>query len=458
MLSVLILTVICLNINAQLPVIRLVSNNTLSSEFTLGHFQLDDSISVDAEIRYRGHSTSIKQKKSFAIKLIDNSGNKLDAPLLGMRSDNYWILDAMSIDLSRMRNRVSMDLWNDFSSTPYIKEKDERALNGTNGRFVEVYLNNEYWGLYCLTERIDRKQLRLKKLDGNKIKGVLYKSDSWTIMHSEQPDYYTYDNMQKNWNGWECSYPDIEDGEPIDWEPLVSTIHWLSFASEQEINDLLEKKIDIPVWVDYYLFMEFICAEDNICKNQYVYFYNSTEEDRMLGIVPWDMDHSWGRDYEGKITERTAPDFYNDPTYNHVCDILKNKYNKLQKSFAERYTELRTNQFSALNLKNRFRTYFDLFFSTGVAAREEERWNGADGISLNFKAEQEYIENWIDERLEYMDNTYGCHITTPISTINETSGLNDRIYSIDGTCIEGKSNFHQLSKGVYIINGKKIVR
>lgn len=87
-----------------------------------------------------------------------DSGTKL----LGLRDDGDWILDAMYIDHARMRNRLSTDLWIDMNKVPYLS-KEPRAINGTRGYFVEVFLNNSYLGLYCLTERIDRKQLQLSK-------------------------------------------------------------------------------------------------------------------------------------------------------------------------------------------------------------------------------------------------------------------------------------------------------
>lgn len=77
-----------------------------------------------------------------------------------------------------MRNRLCMDLWNSFSPVPYINDEPD-AINGTRGKFVEVLVNGKYQGLYCLSEKIDRKQLKLKKdyEDG----GVLFKCTGSTI-------------------------------------------------------------------------------------------------------------------------------------------------------------------------------------------------------------------------------------------------------------------------------------
>lgn len=96
-------------------------------------------------------------KKSLAVRLVDGRGDDLDANVLGIREENSWILDAMAIDRIRMRNRICFDIWNSMSSTPYDTGYDNR--NGTDGVFVELFLNGEYWGLYCLSDKVDRKLL-----------------------------------------------------------------------------------------------------------------------------------------------------------------------------------------------------------------------------------------------------------------------------------------------------------
>lgn len=457
---VMFLLILLLNVGyskAQLPTVKLSTQNVLSSEFTDCSFTLDDTISLKADIRFRGASSLSKQKKSFAVKLKYQDGEKCDTSLLGMRKDNYWILDAMAIDVARMRNRVSMDLWNDFSRASYINKNESDACNGTQGRFVELYLNDVYWGIYCLSERLDRKQLKLKKVDENGVKGILYKSKSWSTLYSKDSNYYVFNNDIEQWNGWEISYPNINDDEPIDWQPLADIIHWLSYSSAQEIAEELNSKIDLPVWQDYFLMMEFICAEDNICKNQYVYFYNARKENRMLGVAPWDMDHSWGRDYSGSITSKTKANFNLITNYNRIGKLLEEHENLLEKTHTERYSELRATFFNADGLKNRFSRYFNLFRQSGAAQREIERWSGTDGIDLDFEKEQQYINDWIDERIVFMDSKYN-YSTLGIAVQHSNDLHNHLIYNMQGQIIGKKTVFSTLPHGTYILNGKKYIK
>ena len=107
-----------------------------------------------------------------------------------MREDQSWILDAMWLDCSKMRNRVCFDLWNDFN-TLYYSNTEPEAVNATHGYPVEMILDGAYHGLYILSDRIDRKQLKLKKKGGYLYKGkngqmnVNYKE---SILHIVTPN------------------------------------------------------------------------------------------------------------------------------------------------------------------------------------------------------------------------------------------------------------------------------
>ena len=134
------------------------------------------TVRYDCKYRIRGGFTTKMAKKSFAVKLFDENGGDLEVNVLGIRAENSWILNAMSIDRTRMRDRVCFDVWNEMSHTPYDTKYDNR--NGSEGVFVEVFINGEYHGLYCMTDKINRKLLGLKKAKTNddgqiEIRGLL---------------------------------------------------------------------------------------------------------------------------------------------------------------------------------------------------------------------------------------------------------------------------------------------
>lgn len=440
----------------KLPVIYLTTEDALSTTFCDGTFQLDNGDVMSCDLRWRGATSLRYQKKSYAIKLKDEDGGKLNKSLLGMRSDNSWILDAMTIDKARMRNRVSTDLWLDFSRKPYYYDKEPGLVNGTHGKFVEVYLNGSYEGLYCLTEKVDRKQLQLKKFRDDTVRGIIYKANTQCYMYEADIRKYAYDNTKRTWNGWELQYPDVEDGEPVDWAPLANLTYWLTFAPAEVVNDSLEEYIDFPVWIDYFLLVDLMLGDDNAAKNTICSYYDLTKSKKKVTITPWDMDATWGRSWKADtLSAERWTGLYHQIQYH----LLFSRTDSAE-IYGPRYSELRETYFTSEKLKKYFKTYFDLFRRTGVAERETQRWSGVDGIDLDFAAEEAYIYDWIDCRLEFLDRYY---LPDPLATeippeINATDKDEDNIYTLTGIYV-AHGNIHtlHLPPGIYISNRKKYI-
>ena len=359
-----------------------------------------DTLRLNALFRHRGSSSLKYKKQSYAIKLLDSVGAKLDTSLLGMRKDNYWILDAMAVDKARMRNRVAFDLWLDFSTQPHYYDKEPEMVNGSNGQFVEVNVNGKYRGLYCLMERVDRKQLKLKKMKDGEVRGILYKSIDWNYGFFSAI-LSPYDTQSETWGCYEIQFPDTASYVP--WQPLYNTMRFAIKSDDEEFIQQAGLRYDLPVFMDLYLFYAVLSARDCMGKNTFLSYYNIAK-DSMLVPTPWDMDHSFGRMYNGneedprKAFTGWAPKLYSrleqcDPTYTATLNA--------------RYAALRREQFDARRLKERFKQYFELFRQTGADRREEKRWSGKNNIYLDFAAEEQYIYNWIDQRLAYCDSCFG---------------------------------------------------
>lgn len=443
--------------NAQLPTIYL-TYDSCSTEFSNGTFALDSpEKTIDAEIRFRGATSLRYTKKSFAIKLHDQFGEQLDTALLGMRADNSWLLDAMAIDKARMRNIVSFGLWNDFSAKPYHQPSKEYARNGIEGRHVEVYVNGEYQGIFCLQEKIDRKLLKLKKFKGDTIKGLLYKADKWTNFYTRDASVYKFDNTSLTWGAWYFDYPDTRLDEPIDWKPLSDFLRYLAFSSRATVNETLNDRIDIPVWQDFFLMTELLHADDNTCKNIYMYIYDITKSN-MFGMCPWDMDATWGRNW---ISEEVAPDsdFINQ---NYINSFMVMVYTGDDVDYSKRYAQLRKIYFDPIDLKARFDYYFDLFKETGAEEREIARWEGIDSIHLDFDAERKYIHDWIDRRIEFLDKKYQYTAVDiqdiEVDNSHDSISSADFAYDLTGRKIDIKSiESQKVPHGIYIVKGRKIM-
>ncbi|MDH8702052.1 uncharacterized protein YjdB [Dysgonomonadaceae bacterium PH5-43] len=432
----------------SLPIVQLYTGgNSWSSNFSSGKICVNEGAKtssqtgelLNAQVRHRGATALGRPKKSFAIKLRDANNLSVDRSFFGLRNDNYWILDAMYIDKIRMRNRVATDLWNDFATDAYYKPEEKNMINGTRGQFVEVFIDDEYLGLYCMTERIDRKQLKLKKYqtETETIRGVLYKSGNWTYStmfgyvpnSGPNPDYYLSDpsNYQgESWDGYEVKCPDLDDGEPVDWRPLYDAVKFTAKSSSTTFANEVEDYFDLPVWLDYYLLMEIMLATDNHGKNCYFSLYNTQEESKML-ITPWDLDGTFGRQWGGSQTE--AQQNFTEyivsrehGEFNLFRRLKANNVAGFNDKLKARYDQLRFTWFSAESLNERFETYMKMFTASRAATREEKRW----GLS-SLADELDYVKAWVNDRVEYLNEQYGEPIVVSVTNITFATIPTDKL-------------------------------
>lgn len=387
-----------------MPTVRMFGD--FGEEYTKGKIIINDPDSLSSDTfymyaKYRGASSLKYDKKNFAIKLVDQNDSKLNASLLGMRDDNGWILDAMASDKARMRNRVAFDIWNAMNVKPYYYDKEPNVRTGIDGRFVELYINNQYNGLYCLNEKLDRKQLKLKKMKDDVVRGVLYKGDNWYgTSFRDAPEGYT--NQDTVYQGFEAVYPDVKDNGVTEWGPLVEKEDFVLNTSNEEFVSEFSTQFDKPVFIDLLILITTIGAMDNHGKNMFFYIYDTTD-DKKMSFAPWDMDSSFGRSWDAT---KFANAFDKVSFDNNLYKRLKNLDGSLLDSIANRYFELRKTVLSTDSLKARFDDYFRYFAETGAGAREYLRWNGKNGIKLNFVKELKYLHEYLDYRMEILDEYY----------------------------------------------------
>ena len=446
-----------------LPIVQMNVASCNGTYYTNGTFHLldpdrvlDDSL-YNAKFKYRGATAQGYEKKAYNVKMIDAAGNKVNRSFLGMRNDNNWVLDAMAIDKADMRNRVSTDLWNDFSHEPYHQAfENKKVSTGTHGRFVEVFLNGEYRGIYCFTEKVDRKQLHIESTDTDifteeeTIRGTLYKTTGWSyevfMGHETDKSQFprraptSYKNTSTSWSYYEGKYPDVEEGEKFDYGPIWRAVNLVAAGTDQEFVDSFEYYFDKPVIDDYYLFLELILATDNHGKNMFYYCYDTnpsakklakgfTEKDK-VGIGVWDLDGTWGRRWDGgnSYTSNPETDFetfisrYEHGQLTYFTRLRNNSYFNWEETLANRYCQLRRTWFNPDSLCKRFTDYYSLFEESGADTREEDKWYSYH-YSVSIGNDVEWTCNWIRNRIEYLDNKYGYSESTGNITI-AASGYN----------------------------------
>lgn len=410
--------------------------------------------------KWRGGSTNYydRHKRNYKIKTLNGKGKSKDISFLGLREDNNWILDAGQIDLFRLRNRIATEIWQDMATKPYYADKEPKAQSAVNGQVMEVILNHQYAGIYSLTEAMDRKQMKLKKYDSKKqeFHGMLWKSSAWgnSLFWGTEEE---YDNNSETWNAFEVKYPDIEDVCPTDYSMLYQAIDFVATSDEETFKSEVASYFDMPVLIDYYIFLQFTNAVDNTGKNMYWAIYDQAQDKKMT-LAVWDLDATVGSnwstnplhpDYVKPDNKLAIDNFY---IYNRLLSLDVDGF---KEKIAKRYKELRQGLLSLKSLQERYNGYYQKLTQSGAAKREEDRWSkdtDLNGNELNFEKEIAYINQWIEARLDYLDQ----HLlpeSTGIKNITSADKSKQYIYNIQGQRLDKIP-----SKGVYIINGKKYIK
>ena len=291
-------------------------------------------IVMHAGFKIRGTSSQQYDKKSYRVELwADETGTEMmDTTFLGLRSDDDWNLEAMWSQPLRLRDKVANELWMEMYQLPYAVSEPE-ALPGIRMKYADVFINDSYVGVYALTERMDRKQLKLRKFNGE-IRGVLYKGNGDGAPTFESLP--AYDNTSDTWDNYEWVYPN-EDEATKNWSHLYSFTNFVMNASDNVFFSQYAAQFDKNNAIDYFLFINALKAMDNMGRNLFLARYKKTGT---YFYLPWDLDAIWGLDTDGNQTHFSgglkSNGFFDrlmsDCTTNGFVASAQTRYNALRNS------------------------------------------------------------------------------------------------------------------------------
>ncbi|MFD2784278.1 CotH kinase family protein [Hymenobacter rubripertinctus] len=351
-------------------------------------------------IEFRGGYSQTYPKKSYELSFWKDSTGAAsrDVQLLGMRTDNKYNLQAMYNEPLRVRNKVSFELWQEIHE-PYYRTQEPEAKSGIAIQYVELFLNGTYQGVYALTERIDRKQLKLKKYS-NGITGELYKGADWGPAVTFSGALPAFDNASKTWGGFEYKHPE----EQTDWSSLYNFADFVRNSSDQEFFSTVQQKFNLRNAVDYYLFLNLTRATDNTGKNLYIAKYKKGEP---YFYVPWDLDGVFGTDWTGNPANVT-----NDLLTNGFYDRLWQDCSAtgFRAALRTRWAELRRSTLTEDHILAKFRTHNNYLTQNNVYEREQLAWADFHPVPDQLT----YTATWLGNRLRYLDTAFGasCNVLT----------------------------------------------
>ena len=230
---------------------------------------------TEAQIRGRGNSTWLSYpKKPFRLRFNENTS------IFGMPEAKNYVLLAEYADKSLMRNTIVHKLSSLSDVLPYTLET----------RFVELYINTTYMGLYVLTEQVEAHK---NKLDINPVAGV---ADTGYLLELDMRFYDQtiepgYDWIVVNGIPYEIKDPDADD------VGFTSVHADFMFNYLKAVDDALlaksgyETLIDVDAFIDYFIIQELV---KNVDIGYSSVFYMK-EAGGLLQPGPlWDFDFAIG--------------------------------------------------------------------------------------------------------------------------------------------------------------------
>lgn len=220
--------IINININGKKK-----NKELITTKYTQGKVNIFDNTQVKsklnvanetAQFKIRGLSSQSYDKKSYSIQFIDSDSGqkKLVNNVLGFKDNNTFALNSLYEDDSKIRDTLSLNTW---------KKINNKKTNDINIKYVEVFINNRYYGLYGFSEVINEYTLDVQGKDSE-----IYKINNHNI-----PKLNTFNNDLLVNDSIEIAYP--KSAKNASWEPIKNIIR-LNYDS----NDQVFKENHIKVY------------------------------------------------------------------------------------------------------------------------------------------------------------------------------------------------------------------
>lgn len=355
------------------------------------------------DIEFRGSSSQDLPKKPYGLstKQADNVSNN-NVSLLGMPSENDWILNALAFDSSYIRDYISYNL------SSQLGNYASRTV------YCEVVVNGEYKGLYILQEKL--------KDDSNRI-NVL--------------EILTTDVTAETITGGYITKADkTTGGDPVAWQMIpysgttVDFIHELPKpedvtssqnayiqnqftnlqlqANNASIQNGFPSRIDVPTFLDFMLINE---LGSNADAYQYSTYFHKDRAGKLRAGPVWDLNLTYGNDLFQWGFDRSKTDVWQFNNGDNIgpkfwLDLYNNTTFKCYLS--KRWNEL-TQTGKPLN-QTSINALIDntITLITEAANRDSQKWFATNA---NLAPKVVDIKNFITARTTWMITNLGSFST-----------------------------------------------
>lgn len=227
------------------------------------------------KLRVRGNLTATLDKKPYTFTL------SKEASVCGMAPARKWNLIASATDGSYMRNKIVLDLANRAAGAEDYEP---------DGKFIDLFINGEYQGLYLITEAVEIGENRWNIAEDG---GFAFEVE--LDFRKEDGEDYITTAGGRLFEVEEASDGKLSAERKQEAEDILNDVESALFA-EDGISDIsgksLEELIDIRSWAISWLVEEISGDHDVGIASQFAY---TKREGSLLYAGPvWDFDGTMG--------------------------------------------------------------------------------------------------------------------------------------------------------------------
>ena len=181
-----------------------------------------------------------------------------------------------------------LNLNNAFKDPSFVREKMYYELAAAAGlaaprvSYAALYINNSYWGLYFLTEEVDKDFLQGRF--GETEDGNLFKGDPAGTLQWRGPQAAGYQN----------AYELETNNKANDWRDLIGLIDVLNNTPAAELPERLEKRLDVKAALTWIALDNLTCNLDSYLGSGHNYYLYHRQSDDRFTPIPWDPNEAWG--------------------------------------------------------------------------------------------------------------------------------------------------------------------
>lgn len=343
----------------------------------------------DVQFKVRGNTSAFgpTKKKPFTFKFAKKK------EVLGMGKGKKWALIADAYDPTLLRNYTALHLAADMG-LPYVSKQ----------RISELWLDGSYRGTYTVTVPVQAGADRINiddNYDDSNIKDFLVEIEATRV--DEGATYFTSNGLR-----FVAQEPDEPDEAQLAY--IQEVMDDITGAIMNGTREDIEAKIDMPSFVAYYVFNEFVKTVDLDFSSAF-FFY---KDGKLYAGPPWDYDFAMagGSPTATPVYRKAAltdgPYANDKQLFKYLCkqDWFMEQANQVyQDNYSHFYNVGREGGFLDTNAAEYADVFNRNFTKTGWKV---SRWwiNYARQPLPTYQENLDFLKNWCSDRALWMTSYF----------------------------------------------------